>query len=234
MNNKKVEYELKQDIYKEHQIKDIKSKGKPQELMDFQDMDKKFYIHLENCEPLNIKTKNGYIEYIIDGITDDKCLFKHRQIGFMDKICAVPMEVAQKYSEEGMNIIRQLEELRAQNKSGFVDASKFINDILIIAPACITLAHGLGRVGCFLAGCCYGKETTSILGVTFPKGSTAYFLYGPNHNVLPTQLFEAIFLFILFIILFFMKKNQFITYLFSYGIFRFLRPTKYDINMIIR
>ena len=129
LNNKKVEYELKQDIYKEHQIKDIKSKGKPQELIDFQDMDKKFYIHLENCEPLNIKTKNGYIEYIIDGITDDKCLFKHRQIGFMDKICAVPMEVAQKYSEEGMNIIRQLEELRAQNKSGFVDASKFINDI---------------------------------------------------------------------------------------------------------
>ena len=95
----------------------------------------------------------------------------------------------------------------------------FFLNIMIIG---IVIAHSLGRVGCFLAGCCYGKETTSILGVTFPKGSTAYFLYGPNHNVLPTQLFEAIFLFILFIILFFMKKNQFITYLFSYGIFRFI------------
>ena len=124
-----VKYELRQDVKKDHKIKDIKPKGKSQELMDFQDMDKKFYIHLENCEPLNIKTKNGYIEYIIDGIVDDKCLFKHRQIGFMDTICNLPMEVAKKYSDEGMNIIRQLEELRAQNKSGFVDASRYINDI---------------------------------------------------------------------------------------------------------
>ena len=124
-----VEYELEQKSKEEHKIKDIASKEKPQELMDFQDMDKKFYTYLENCEPLNIKTKNGYIEYIIEGITDDKCMFKHRQIGFMDTICALPIDVAKKYSEEGMNIIIQLENLRAQNKSGFVNGSQYINDI---------------------------------------------------------------------------------------------------------
>ena len=35
--------------------------------MDFEQMDKEFYTNLANCEPLNIKTENGYIQYIIDG-----------------------------------------------------------------------------------------------------------------------------------------------------------------------
>lgn len=126
---KEVQYELKRKPKDNSSIKDIEPKGKAQELMDFQDMDKKFYTYLENCEPLNIKTKNGYIEYLIEGKVEDKCLFKHRQIGFMDTICNVPMDVAKKYSEEGMNIIRQLEDLLAQNKSGFVDGSQYINDI---------------------------------------------------------------------------------------------------------
>jgi phosphatidylglycerol:prolipoprotein diacylglycerol transferase len=57
-------------------------------------------------------------------------------------------------------------------------------DLLPIAPPCITVAHGFGRIGCFLAGCCYGKVTDSIFGVTFP---------GMTHAVYPTQLFEALF-----------------------------------------
>ena len=128
-SHKEVQYELKRELKSNSSIKDIEPKGKAQELVDFQDMDKKFYTYLENCEPLNIKTKNGYIEYLIEGKVEDKCLFKHRQIGFMDTICSIPMDVAKKYSEEGMNIIRQLEDLRAQNKSGFVGASSYINDI---------------------------------------------------------------------------------------------------------
>lgn len=91
-------------------------------------------------------------------------------------------------------------------------------EILIIAPACITLAHAFGRIGCFLAGCCYGKETDSFLGVKFPDL--------PN-KVFPTQLFEATFLFIIAGILFYlaMKKDFKYTmpvYLISYGIFRFM------------
>ena len=94
----------------------------------------------------------------------------------------------------------------------------FIN---IVIPG-VVLAHSLGRIGCFLVGCCYGKETTSNFGVTFKPGSDAYFVLGPNHNVLPTQLYEAIFLFILFIVLIIVNRKQFIIYLFSYGIFRFI------------
>lgn len=93
-----------------------------------------------------------------------------------------------------------------------------LNDILPIAPACITVAHGFGRIGCFMAGCCYGKETSSILGVTFP---------GMTHSVYPTQLFEAIFLLILAVILFILAYKKFFKYnmciyLLSYGIFRFM------------
>lgn len=91
--------------------------------------------------------------------------------------------------------------------------SDFTKDIYIIAPACITMAHGFGRIGCFLAGCCYGVETNFILGVTFPN---------TLNKVHPTQLYEAIFLFTLSIIL--IKKNSIYSmpiYLFSYGIFRF-------------
>lgn len=86
----------------------------------------------------------------------------------------------------------------------------------------VVIAHAFGRIGCFLSGCCYGRETTSFLGVTFPKGSSAWFQYGYNHKVLPTQLFEAIFLFVLFFVLFFIKKNQFKIYLVSYGTYRFI------------
>ena len=95
--------------------------------------------------------------------------------------------------------------------------TNFIYDIMPIAPACITIAHAFGRVGCFMAGCCYGVETTSPLGVTFPN---------MTHSVYPTQLFEALFLFILSAILFIIaiKKRSiynFSIYLFFYGIFRF-------------
>lgn len=85
----------------------------------------------------------------------------------------------------------------------------------------VTIAHAFGRIGCFCAGCCYGKPTDSIFGVTFPVGSIAYWQYGPNVKVFPTQLFEAIFLFILFGVLVFLKKDQFKVYLISYGTFRF-------------
>ena len=51
----------------------------------------------------------------------------------------------------------------------------------------VALAQALGRVGCFLAGCCYGKETDSCLGVVFTNSD-----FAPNGvKLLPTQLFMA-------------------------------------------
>lgn len=49
------------------------------------------------------------------------------------------------------------------------------------APA-ITAGAVLGRLGCFLAGCCHGRPSESVFAVQFPK------LPGPVH---PTQLYDA-------------------------------------------
>lgn len=93
-----------------------------------------------------------------------------------------------------------------------------IVEVVPIVPVCITIAHAFGRLGCFFAGCCYGRDTQSMLGVVFP---------GLGRPVYPTQLFESAFLFLLFGILAWLvfRRNFYqgmSVYLFAYGVFRFL------------
>jgi phosphatidylglycerol:prolipoprotein diacylglycerol transferase len=70
----------------------------------------------------------------------------------------------------------------------------------LAAPA-LAIGHTFGRLGCFAAGCCFGKETSWRVGVPFPHGSVAFDVLGragaippgasetpPLH---PTQLYEA-------------------------------------------
>lgn len=58
------------------------------------------------------------------------------------------------------------------------------------APS-IALGYAIARIGCFMAGCCWGKPTTSWIGVTF--SDEAHALAGtPVHEALvPTQLLES-------------------------------------------
>ncbi len=85
---------------------------------------------------------------------------------------------------------------------------------LFLAP--LALAHGIGRLGCFLAGCCFGIETTSFLGVHM-HGSLRH----------PTQLYESLCLFILSFVIFKSLKARkpatraLIIYFYSYSILRF-------------
>ena len=61
----------------------------------------------------------------------------------------------------------------------------------VFAPA-IALGHGIGRLGCFSAGCCWGVECDRPWAVTFTS-PVAHELVGvPLHIPLhPTQLYEA-------------------------------------------
>lgn len=93
-----------------------------------------------------------------------------------------------------------------------------LKGVMTVVPCSITVAHGFGRIGCFFAGCCYGKPTDSFLGVKFPELAC---------KVHPTQLYEAAFLFALFAVLSVLlfkrkEKYNFPIYLIAYGVFRFL------------
>ncbi len=98
-------------------------------------------------------------------------------------------------------------------------------DIMPVAPCCILIAHAFGRVGCFFAGCCYGKVGESAFSLHFPERLEPS--YRPAFDALPTQLWEAIFLFVLFAalsvaLLRFKFRLTMPVYMFAYGVFRFI------------
>jgi len=92
----------------------------------------------------------------------------------------------------------------------------------------LALGHAIGRIGCFAAGCCYGKPTTHFWGVTFTS-AFAHERAGTPLGVplVPTQLIESAVELVNFFILYWMIKNkkfegQIIgAYLFLYGFERY-------------
>ena len=80
-----------------------------------------------------------------------------------------------------------------------------IIEMIDITVPGLAIAQGFGRIGCFLAGCCYGAETTSPLGVVFPENSLA----PAGIHIHPTQIYSSIFDFSLgFILLYYSKKQR--------------------------
>lgn len=93
-----------------------------------------------------------------------------------------------------------------------------------LCVASVALAQGFGRIGCFLAGCCYGRETDSAFGVIFPAGSIA----PAGVRLLPTQLISSAGNFLIMAVLLWHYKRKKHTgdtgflYMLLYGIGRFL------------
>jgi phosphatidylglycerol:prolipoprotein diacylglycerol transferase len=92
----------------------------------------------------------------------------------------------------------------------------------------LALGHAIGRVGCFAAGCCFGKPTDHFWGVTFTNPIAHELVGTPIGEALqPTQLFEsAVELANFFILAWMLKRKKFDgqvigTYFFLYGIARF-------------
>ncbi|MPM65442.1 Prolipoprotein diacylglyceryl transferase [bioreactor metagenome] len=87
----------------------------------------------------------------------------------------------------------------------------------------LVLGHAFGRIGCLFAGCCYGMECVSPISIVFPAGSAA----PAGVPLLPTQLMESAFLFLLcaFLVWRLTKKKPFGTisgwYMVLYGVWRF-------------
>lgn len=67
-----------------------------------------------------------------------------------------------------------------------VKGMAFLKYFDLVMPS-VALAQGFGRIGCFLAGCCYGKETSGSLGIVFHDSA-----YAPNGvKLIPTQLISS-------------------------------------------
>ncbi len=114
----------------------------------------------------------------------------------------------------------------------------------IFSPS-LAIGYSIGRIGCFLVGDDYGRPTNSFLGIAFPKGSPPTYAGSLRENfgdiinipeeipddallkVWPTQIFEVITMFIVFLILFKLKDKLkegklFGLYLLLSGLERFL------------
>ena len=99
-----------------------------------------------------------------------------------------------------------------------------------IAPA-VALGMAIGRIGCFLTGCCYGIKTNLLVGIDF----------GDGVNRIPTQLIEILFCFILFIYFLYKQRHdknlipgilfkQLVLYYFTFRFFiEFIRDTNKNI-----
>ncbi len=92
----------------------------------------------------------------------------------------------------------------------------------------LALGHAIGRVGCFAAGCCWGKPTQHFWGVTFTNPLARIRVGTPlNVPLEPTQLFEsAVELANFFILTWLLARRKFDgqvigAYLFLYGVARY-------------
>ena len=87
----------------------------------------------------------------------------------------------------------------------------------------LVIGHAFGRIGCVFAGCCYGMECVSPISIVFPEGSAA----PAGVPLLPTQIMESVFLFLLcaFLVWRLKKQKPFGTvsgwYMVLYGAWRF-------------
>jgi phosphatidylglycerol---prolipoprotein diacylglyceryl transferase len=103
----------------------------------------------------------------------------------------------------------------------------------VLAPS-VALGHFFGRIGCFLAGCCYGRECASA-GARFPVGSVAFREWAPHlpasatatPPLVPVQLYEAAGELVLFVVLSALLPRKrwhgqiFVAYILAYAALRF-------------
>ncbi len=88
------------------------------------------------------------------------------------------------------------------------------------------LVHMFGRIGCFMAGCCYGRPSAGLFAVTFTHPACQA---RPLHTPLfPSQLAEAAYIGLVFLLLLVIYKKRsfygqvFLVYLVLYATGRFV------------
>jgi phosphatidylglycerol:prolipoprotein diacylglycerol transferase len=103
----------------------------------------------------------------------------------------------------------------------------------------LPLAHAIGRIGCLLNGCCWGAPTRLPWGVSYPKSHWGAYAQQLEDKLIssaaphtlpvhPTQLYEALGLFMIFLVMRHRYKRphptgaMMLLYPFLYGVLRFI------------
>lgn len=68
----------------------------------------------------------------------------------------------------------------------------------IVAPS-VALGQAIGRIGCFMSGCCYGKPTAAPWAVKFPQ---------LDHFRHPTQIYESLATLAIFLALLWFRRRK--------------------------
>lgn len=95
----------------------------------------------------------------------------------------------------------------------------------LFAPS-LAIGHAIGRIGCFYAGCCYGKPAEGLpWAVTFTDPQTLALVGIPLH---PTQLYESLGELTIFFALIALRRHKsfngqlFVIYVILYSVLRFI------------
>jgi phosphatidylglycerol---prolipoprotein diacylglyceryl transferase len=98
--------------------------------------------------------------------------------------------------------------------------------MLDIMAVTTCLVHIFGRLGCFLAGCCYGKPTRSGWGVVFDDPACQ--ANPKNVPLHPSQLYESAYILLVLLVIMVVRRRRnfygqlFLLYLMLYAVGRFL------------
>lgn len=100
-----------------------------------------------------------------------------------------------------------------------IDTKLYFNEFILLLP----MIHGFGRIGCFMAGCCYGMPYEGIGATIFPENSFAI----SGIKLFPVQLVEAIGLFCILGFMLMLKtkfhmKHMVELYCLLYAVLRFI------------
>lgn len=157
---------------------------------------------------LNKIVISGFIGFVFSGIAD--ALFKIRQNG------GFVLKGITFYGGLIGAVVCMYLLLKFSKKKTCYTVKEWFDNLTI--P--LIVFHFFGRIGCFLGGCCYGKNTDSVFGVSFPDNAEAGIIHN-GAKCYPTQLFEAFSLVLIFVLVLFVQ-SKFEIYLCGYAVSRFI------------